>query len=94
MESWVSWKQRFHGGEGARRRRGLAAMAERRCFALGGSDASGQQRQAGHGAWWPRGGRCLSPVGTVLSSNFLHSVADQLTDSAYSSPPNSKTVAS
>ena len=34
MESWASWKQRFHGSEGARRRRGLAAMAERRCFRL------------------------------------------------------------
>ena len=58
------------------------------------AEDTGQRRQVGHGAWRPRGGRCLSPVGTVLSSNFQHSVADQLTDSAYSSPPNSKTVAS
>ena len=34
MESWASWKQRFHGGEGARRWHGLAAMAERCCFRL------------------------------------------------------------
>ena len=69
-------------GEWEGRRHGLQAVA------------SGQQRQAIHGAWWPCGGRCLSPVGTVPSSNFQHSVADQLTDCAFSSPPNSKTVAS
>ena len=93
MESWASWKRCFHGGERARRRHGLAAMAQRRCFSrwlqhardkeierarasgkAGGRGlqafASGQWRQASHGAWRPRGGWCLSPVGTVLSSIF------------------------
>jgi len=38
--------------------------------------ASEQRRQAGHGAWWPRGGQELSPVGTVAAIQRTKGLTD------------------
>ena len=51
-----------------------------------------QWRQAGHGAWWPCGGRGLLPVSTVASMNFSIQLPKVPTDSAISLIHNFQTV--
>ena len=53
---------------------------------------TGQRCQAGHGAWWPCGGRALLPVGHCSRSEFLIQLPNVPTDSANSPNHNFQTV--